>query len=484
MTYTKKVAFNTLVQIISRIILVGTSLVTVGILTRHLGVENFGRYTTALAFTAFFGIFADMGFFYILVRELSISRRGGDKIIANVNSIRTLVAIASYSIGFGIAWLVPGYDILTRLAIGVAAGATFWQTIQNTLTAVFQINFRMDKAALCDLFGRLSSLGIIIYLVNINAGLLTIMLAYLIGNFLNFALAYILARKYNKIYFAFDFLYWKELIVKTVPMGLAIVLHLIYFKIDTLMLGAMQGPEHVGIYGPSYKIMEVMLIVPAIFISSVLPIYAKYLANKDSRINEALQKAFDFLIISALPIVAGIFMLAEPIVRLIAGDAFLSTSLVDFAGQPANSATVLKILIFAALASFITPPFSQLLVADGKQKMLILPNLFFVIVNVALNAIFIPRGSYVAAAFVTVLTETLVFITMFYLTRKVYRFHISFSRLIKSFAASAAMVAILFFISAWGIFWQVVAGALVYISVLWLMRGVDRATVNLFLKKA
>ena len=63
MTYTRKVAYNTLAQMVGRIVLIATSLVIVGILTRHLGVENFGRYTTAFAFVAFFGIFGDLGFF-------------------------------------------------------------------------------------------------------------------------------------------------------------------------------------------------------------------------------------------------------------------------------------------------------------------------------------------------------------------------------------------------------------------------------------
>ena len=480
MTYTRKVAYNTLAQMVGRIVLIATSLVIVGILTRHLGVENFGRYTTAFAFVAFFGIFGDLGFFYILVKELSVDAKSSQKIIANVMSIRTIGALIAYGVGIAVAFLIPSYDHITRLAIVIATLAFFWQTIQNTLTVIFQVHFRMDKAIVCDIVSRFITLGIIAWLASRGYGLVPIMSAYLAGNFASFVLAYFLSLKYTPIKFGFDFPYWKELIVKTLPMGVALVLHFVYFRIDTLMLSVMKGAEHVGIYGPSYKILEVMFILPGIFISSVLPIYARYLAKKDIRIHDAVQKAFDFLAIVGVPIIVGVFLLASPIVAFIAGDEFLNTSFVNLWGHPANSATNLQILIFASIGSFFAPVFIQLLVAGGHQKKLILPNIIFAIFNVILNLLFIPRWSYVATSFNTVATELLVLLMMTYLSYKTFKIFPRLTALLKAIVSSLAMGGVIWMFRDLNLFILILLGVLVYFGSMLILGGVNKSMLKQF----
>jgi O-antigen/teichoic acid export membrane protein len=468
--------------VIGRVILVATSLVIIGILTRHLGVSGFGIYATAFAFAAFFGIFADLGFFFVLVREISIRSRRVKKVVANVMTIRLLAAFLAYTIGFGVAWLIPSYDTVTCLAIGITAGAFFWQTIQNTLVAIFQANFRMDKAVLCDLTGRMVILGLIIYLVNSGAGLLLIMTSYIIGNVINFSLAFFLARRYVRVSLEFDFKYWKKIILEALPLGVAIVLNLMYFKIDTVMLSMMQGTDHVGIYGPSYKILEVILILPGIFIGSVLPIYSRYIRDKDSRLKAALQKAFDFLAIAVVPIVTGIFLLSDPIIKLIAGTQFLETGFLQFLGQLANSSLTLKILIFSALSSFLAPVFIQLLVAGGYQRLLVIPNIIFVLLNVILNAIFIPMGSYVAAAFTTIVTEAAVLLTFAWLVWKVFGIYPRLTILAKALLSGGVMGAVVYYLTDWNLLVVVTIGAVVYLGMMWAVRGINKDMMRLVFK--
>ncbi|TSC93475.1 MAG: Heteropolysaccharide repeat-containing protein [Candidatus Berkelbacteria bacterium Licking1014_7] len=474
MTYTKKVAYNTAAQMVGRVILVGISLVTVGVLTRQLGVGNFGRYTTVLAYIGFFGIFADLGFFYILVRELSIDPKNSQKITSNVLGIRACGAFLFYGLGILIALAIPSYDQLTKYAIMIGALGFFWQTLQNTITAVFQVNYRMDKAVISDIVSRAITLAVVLWFFYLGKGLIFVMLAYLIGSLANFLMAYWLAQKYVKISFAFDLKMWKNLMVKALPMGIAIILHFVYFRVDALMLSWMKGPEHVGIYGPSYKILEVMLMMPAIFISSVLPVYSRYIAKHDDRLKTAVQKSFDFLAIATVPMVVGIFILATPIVRLIAGDEYLHTGFVYFGGILANSAVTLKILIFAALASALAQSFSQLLVAGGYQKKLILPSVLFVLVNIVLNVIFIPKYSYVAAAFTTIVTETLVLITIVWLAKRTFNTLPHITRFLKALFSSLVMALAINHLIDSNVFIAVAIGALVYLSVMWLIRGIGK----------
>src|SRR5438552_861134 len=67
----KKILINTSSQIVAKIATVIIGFLTVGLLTRYLGVEQYGVYTLVFAYLSFFGIFADFGLQLNLVKDLS-----------------------------------------------------------------------------------------------------------------------------------------------------------------------------------------------------------------------------------------------------------------------------------------------------------------------------------------------------------------------------------------------------------------------------
>ena len=94
-----KVFYNTVVQIISKIIATILGLVAIAVITRYLGKFGFGQYTTIITFLSFFGIIADLGL--TLVTTQMISQSGVDenlrpgktsKILNNLFSLRLVSA--------------------------------------------------------------------------------------------------------------------------------------------------------------------------------------------------------------------------------------------------------------------------------------------------------------------------------------------------------------------------------------------------------
>src|SRR5258706_15870288 len=67
----KTIFINTSSQVIAKAATVVLGFFTVGLLTRYLGVEQYGVYSLVFAYLAFFGIFADFGLQLTLVRDLS-----------------------------------------------------------------------------------------------------------------------------------------------------------------------------------------------------------------------------------------------------------------------------------------------------------------------------------------------------------------------------------------------------------------------------
>ena len=61
MTEIQKIAHNTLIQVIGKAVTVGLGLLAFAIITRTLGQDGFGQFTTVYGFLAVFGILVDLG---------------------------------------------------------------------------------------------------------------------------------------------------------------------------------------------------------------------------------------------------------------------------------------------------------------------------------------------------------------------------------------------------------------------------------------
>jgi O-antigen/teichoic acid export membrane protein len=58
------------------------------IITRYLGVEQYGKLSFALAFTAIFGIIIDFGFSTYITREISQNKSSARRYIENIIAIK------------------------------------------------------------------------------------------------------------------------------------------------------------------------------------------------------------------------------------------------------------------------------------------------------------------------------------------------------------------------------------------------------------
>ena len=71
MNIAQKIVHNTAIQLAGKIISTLLGLVAVSIMTRYLGVEKFGWYSTASGFLMFTAIISDFGFVAVTASMLS-----------------------------------------------------------------------------------------------------------------------------------------------------------------------------------------------------------------------------------------------------------------------------------------------------------------------------------------------------------------------------------------------------------------------------
>ncbi len=464
MAVVRKIAYNVFFNATAKILATVLALVSIGFITRYLGRDGFGDYATVLAFFSFFGSLADLGLYSIATRE--ISRVGADekKIMGNVFSLRLFSSLTVFLFS-PLVFLLP-YSHELKIGIIIAAASFVFSASYSVLNGIFQKYLVMDRVAITELIGKVIQLSIIILAVKMDWGFSVIISSLLFYMIFNFVVILILSRKYIRFKIEIDFDYWKKFLKESLPMGIAVVITFLYFKTDTIMLSMMQSSSDVGIYNAAYKVIENITFFPAMLIGLILPLTARYIFTDKEKFQNISDKTFKVLLVLIIPVVIGALFLADGIIRLIGGGGF------------AESANVLRIIIFSLAFIFFGSFFNNVLLAGNLQKKLMIALGFCAVFNISLNFYLIPHYSYLGASYTSVFTEMLVASFGFYLTKKHLKYTPRVNNLGGMLISGLAMAAFLFFSQEWNLFLAAPASAIVYFASLYLTKSISQEEIK------
>lgn len=483
MSLAKKVADNTLAQIIGKLLSTMIGLLSLAIITRYLGADGFGKYTTIITFLSFFAVFADFGLTLITVQLISDKKRDEKKILNNLFAFRFVSIILLLFIAPLISFLFP-YEADIRIGMLIALASFIFPALNQIIIALLQKRLCMHKDAISENIGRIVLLIIVIIIKKLNFGLNGILLATSIAAGFNFLSHYIYSLKYAKIKFEWDFSLWKEIILKSWPLALTIVLNLIYLKADTLILSIFKTSKEVGLYGATYKIIDVLTTIPFMFAGIILPIITvAWLENKKKYFKSVLQKSLDFMFIVFIPLIIGTQFIAKEIMLLIAGPEF------------SQSGQILKILIFSLAAIFIGTMFSHAVIALDKQKRMIGFYIFTSISSLIAYLYFVPKFSYYGAAAVTIYSEILIATFSAYCVAKYSNFKINWKIPFKTLLSGLIMALLLYLMTNTsysiflnkntisGLFTIIIIAGIVYTLALYLTGAVSKKDIEMIINK-
>jgi len=486
MSTAKKILGNTAVQVAGRAVMAAASVVILKAISGFLSVEGYGMYTGVWEFLAFFGIAADLGLFTIAVREMGKGERDRNFVVGNILGMRMALATVMMALAVIAVFLLPQYtDSFIPGGVAIASMAVFLSIMHGTVSSVLQVELKMQYATFGLVGGKLIGLAWMLavifyfYVGDPSAqAFYQLIMAGVVGNLFAFLFTFRYALKYARIRPSFDKIYWKEIMFTSVPYGLALILNMIYFRIDSIMILFMRGPEELGFYGPPMRILEILSVIPVYFMNSVLPVLSKAVKDGSAKVGRILKLSFDFLFMIGMPIVAGIFILAYPIIFLITQPEFLSRLDEGVYG----SDIALQILVFAMFFAFLNSLFTYSLVSVNKQSHLLWINGSAAILNVVGNFILIPMFGFRGAAFASVGTEAYILLIAWLVARRYLKYSLDFVTFFKTLLATGVMGVAVYYLreptyELWGlqnlnVLLLSVIGAVVYGVMLLLLKAI------------
>lgn len=480
MGLTRTIFWNTFIQVGGRAISTLLALVVFGIMTRALGPADFGVYATVVAFLQFFSIIVDFGLTLTANRllgeipfnpPLSKGEVKGDftasRLMSNLMTLRFFSALFCLILAPLIAYAFFPYTLQIKQGMFILAASFFAIIMTQTLTPVFQKNLRMGKVATAEIAGRVVLLAGIILCAGLKLPLFAYFVAIVLASAANYFILRILAIPFVRLKFAFDFSLWRRVVALSWPIGISIIFNLVYLKTDTIILSVLRSSTEVGFYGAAYKVLDILTGLATMFMGLVMPVMvAAWVGGERGKFARLLQRSFEAILFAALPVVIISVLLGQPIMALVAGQAFV------FSGQ------ILAVLILAMAAVFFSTLFGHTVVVINKQKSMILGYAADAVLSLIGYFIFIPRFGIWGAAWVTVFSEVLIALITYWVvwknTRAVLDLKNAGKAIVGALVASAAIIL------TKDVSWIVsgVVGLAVYGISLYISGAVSRKTIN------
>ncbi len=470
MSIPRKIAYNVIFSSSAKVLSTITALVGIGFITRYLGQDGFGRYATALAFLSLFGALGDWGIYQVTTLRISRPQSDEAKVVSNAMGLRIAVSLFIIIITPLIIFLLP-YGKELKIALIFIAFSYVFSSFYQVLVGVFQKNLRMDFVTGSELVGKIIQVALIVLGVMKDWGFYFIIITLLINMIINFMFVFLMSKKFIRFKPAFDFVYWKDFLRQSIPIGLATLVTFIYFKADTILLSLMKPAEDVGVYGAAYKVIENISFFPAMIVGLTLPMFSYNVFKNREKFKNIVNKNFKVFLILVIPLVIGTFFLAEGIVTIIAGPEF------------AASAIVLKIVIIASAFIFFGHLFTNILISANLQKKLFIVLFFCAIFNVTLNLILIPKFSYLATAGVSAATEFLVIILTGFIIHRNLKFIPSSDKIIWVLLCGFIMAIFLWFTKDLNFFIRLLVSPLVYFGGLVVFNVVSKTEILSLIKR-
>jgi O-antigen/teichoic acid export membrane protein len=174
------------------------------------------------------------------------------------------------------------------------------------------------------------------------------------------------------------------------PLGAAVLLSALYFRIDVYFVEHWQGLQAVGAYNAVFRLVEAMRLLPAAVMAVTFPMLV---LAADTRLVQRIGAGLG-AIGAVLAIACGLG--APFIVALIYGQAFLP------------AAPAFAILSLALPLFFLNYALTHQVIGWDGQHAYFVIVVVALIVNIAANVVLVPTQGMIGAAIATVLTEIVV----------------------------------------------------------------------------
>jgi O-antigen/teichoic acid export membrane protein len=338
------------------------SVVGASLMTRHLGVVNFGRYTTVLSFITIIALLSDLGLTGIGLRRAAVDdATERERTLRNIVGMRLTTSTIGIALACTFAILV-GYPAVMVEGIAVAGVGLLALVTLHGYVLRLQVGLRLGWTAALDFIVVVSQTVVVVILVVAGASLLPFTGAQIPGALIAAVISALLVRHSSRLRPSFERRQWKRLGRELLPFAAATAIGAVYFQVEIVVLSLASSGEQTGLFSTAFRITAVAVGIPWLVASSAFPVIARAAERDRERLKYVVRQMFDASLTAGVGIAIAIFLGAQFAIDVVAGPKYHS------------SIEVLKIQSITVAFTFLMTQWGFTLLALKRTRALLAIN--------------------------------------------------------------------------------------------------------------
>lgn len=369
------------------------SVLSSAVLFRHLGVVAAGQYLTIVSLVTLMGGLTDAGLSAIGVRELAtgdpLARR---ELMADLIGLR--MALSGTGVLAAVAFAAAaGYRSMLVLGAVIAGAGTMATVLQDTYAIPLTARLRLGWVTVADLLRQTVAVAVILALAAAGAGLLPFWAGSVAGGAAASLLAAWLVRREVPLLPRLRPARWRRLLGQTFAYAAATAVAAAYFRVGILIVSLVAGGRQTGLFAISFRVIEVLVIVPQLLIGATFPIFARAARDDRRRLDQALGRMFDVALILGAATALALLVGAPFVVAVVGGARFTAAD------------GILRIQGLALLASFLGALWGYALLSLHRHREILVVSLLALTITLVSTTILAGLDGARGAAVGTVIAE-------------------------------------------------------------------------------
>lgn len=390
-----KIARNSLVLGVAQGLTKVFSVALTAVAGRILGTAGYGLYAMGSAVVEVCKVAASSGLDFIVIRETASEAERGSRTARHAAILKLITGLAGYLVA-PLAVKLLGYPEPVFFVVLVLGVALFLENLSDICDAVFQGRERMMPTAQAFVLGAAIHFLVGSAVLFAGYGLKGWVLSFLVAYAVRFVWIHVRAARAGVYRLEFRTIERAELsrVAKAgAPLFGAMIVALLFHRMDILMLGRLVEESQVGLYGAAVRIIDVVVLLPRVLATAAYPAMRRTL-DRDGRelTAQLVAKSLRLSTVLCATVALVVWILSPLALRWIPGPAFL----------PATDA--LRLLTWGIALQGAAHMLARLLVALEREADFLWIGGWSLLTNFALNLWWIPRMGIEGAAWATLVS--------------------------------------------------------------------------------
>ena len=366
-----------------------------------VGAEAYGLYFSLLNLSFLFNILMDIGINNFTTRNVSRYPHIASKYLGKLFSFRIVLffiyAITTLAIGIGLGYRDQSLYFLLILILNqwlvtlIAYIRSHFGGLQMFKTdALISVLDKLLLILFCGylLLSQPKEPFFIEWFIGIQTACyaLTLLISF-----------FILLKQIGVPKFEFDWVFSFAILKKSYPYALLILLMMAYTRTDAVMLERIHpnGAHEAGVYAQGFRLLDAFFMFGMLFANLLLPLFSKLIKDQSAQLFPLLSTSRNLLVGGSILLAFLCANYSGTILGFIYTDNII------------EAASCFKFLMWGFIGMSMSLIYGTLLTAQGNLRFLNQLSAVGIVLNVALNALLIPKYGATGSAVATLITQSM-----------------------------------------------------------------------------